>query len=254
MQCASDPLNGELIDVAEYVRRHGQRGAGDDTRPACHCEVCGQVMRPRGELTPNTHAHFAHLRGAAPCPTQSRTGEPYLTLIPADPDPARAPVLKREVLDDWPRMLAWLRFMVPYFSPAELDDALQTATRVRLWEHRHLQAWQVPACLLVTRDFAPRDSLLDYQTRTPRRALYMRYWFASQARNLGDLWIHAPTAFTLVRGSYRPPTGRRFRPGLGDLLKTRGHEITPALAVERESALGAGLADWFEQIRRKHLP
>ena len=211
-------------------------------------------MRPRGELTPNTHAHFAHLRGAAPCPTQSRTGEPYLTLIPADPDPARAPVLKREVLDDWPRMLVWLRFMVPYFSPAELDDALQTATRVRLWEHRHLQAWQVPACLLVTRDFAPRDSLLDYQTRTPRRALYMRYGFASQARNLGDLWIHAPTAFTLVRGSYRPPTGRRFRPGLGDLLKTRGHEITPALAVERESALGAGLAGWFEQIRRKHLP
>lgn len=148
MQCASDPFNGELIDVAEYIRRHGQRGAGDDTRPACHCEVCCQVMRPRGELTPNSHAHFAHLRGAAQCPTQSRTGEPYLALTPVDPDPARA----------------------------------------------------------------------------------------------------------LVRGSYRAPPGRRLRPGLEDLLKTSAHEVTPALAVGREPPIGAGLAEWFEQILRKHLP
>lgn len=254
MQCASDPLNGELIDVAEYIRRHGQRGPGDDTRPACRCEVCCQVMRPRGELTPNTHAHFAHLRGAAQCPTQSRTGEPYLTLTPVDPDPARAPVLKREVLDDWPRILNWLRFMVPYLSPKELDEALQTAARVRLWEHRHLQAWQVPACLLVTRDFAPRDSVLGYKTKAPRRLLYMRYWFASEARNLGDLWIHAPAEFVVVRGSYRAPTGRRLRPGLEDLMKTGTHRVAPELSVERIPELSAALADWFDEILKKHLP
>lgn len=254
MQYATDPHDGDLIDVEEYVLRYGHRGAGEDLRPPCVCEVCKQRMRPRGELTPNTHAHFAHQRGAWPCPTQSPAGRPYLALSPADPDPVHAAILRREFVEDWPRTLGWLRGVLPFFSPVELDRMLTVATRARLWEHRQLQAWQVPSCLLMMCDFHPKDSQLDWGTGRPKRVFYMRYWFAQRARNIGDLWIHAPTQFTVVRGSYRVDAGTRRRPGVNDLVRTVAHEVTPALRLDRVVLFNAGLAEQFAKVLKKHLP
>lgn len=254
MEFAEDPIRGDEINVAEYIRRHGQRGAGEDMREPCRCPACSQVVRPRGELTPNAHQHFAHLRGCKPCPTQARAAEPYLRLTPTDPDPEHAVWLRQAFLEDAERAIEWLRGQVPYFSPDELDEMLASAARVRLWEHRYLQVWQVPLCLLMMRDFPPHTSLFNPQTKRAMRELHFRFWFDPGVRTLDDLWIRKPGSVDLFSGTYRPVAGNGV-PGEEQFIRAKTHRVTPALALERPAKpLSAPLRDWFGRILSKHLP
>jgi hypothetical protein len=181
-----------------------------------------------GDGTPNTVGHFAHQRGSGFCPSKESGAVPYLPLVPVDPDPERGQWLRGAVLQDWPSHVAALQNWATYLGPQDLDEMLTVARHRRLWEYRHLAPWQVPYCLLMTRDFPPATSARGHD-RQPLRALWFRFWFDARVRSIDDLWIQHPSEVQVHRGSYRPPSGRRATPGLQDLLRVRSELIGPGV-------------------------
>lgn len=224
METALDPFRNELIDVAQYVARNGRKTPGTE-RPLAGCPICGQAMTPVGDGTPNTVGHFAHRKGTGFCPTKDAGREPYLSLPPTSPDPERGRWLREVVFAHWQQHLSVLQRWATYLGPRELDEMLMIAGQRRLWEYRHLQPWQVPYCLLMTREFPPWTSALDKDDR-PIRKLWFRFWFDVRVRGIDDLWIHRQGSVVVHRGSYHPPLGRRVLPGLADLARVKTEPIS----------------------------
>ena len=251
METALDPFEPEMVTVAQYVARHGRRMPGV-VRAAARCPVCRQPMTAMGDGTANTVGHFAHRKGAGFCPTREAAQAPYLALPPSFPDPDRGRWLREVVRSQADQHLAVLQQWATYLGPEELDEMLAIAARRRLWEYRHLQPWQVPFCLLMTREFPPWTSARSGAGQ-PIRRLWFRFWFDSGVRGIDDLWIHREGKVHVHRGSYLPPSGRRALPGLADLQRVTSEPISP-LALPGSPLKGtANFLNMLRGIMARHL-
>lgn len=251
METALDPSRDELIDVSEFIARYGRRTQGV-VRPSARCPACLQPLNVVGDSTPNTVGHFAHRKHSQPCHVKEFGQLRYLDLLPTDPDPARGEWLREQVLKhkDW--SLAVLQRWVPYLAWQELHEMLVVARDRRLWEYRHLQPWQVPYCLLMTREFPPRSGARGVDG-SPRRQLWFRFWFDAQIRSFDDLWIRSGHGVSIHRGTYRSPAEAGSLPGPREFVRVRSELLEADAQHVSELRGGSVSLNELRSIMTRHL-
>ncbi len=252
METALDPFRDEPIDVAQFVARYGRKTPGS-VRPSARCPACAQPLNVVGDATPNTVGHFAHRKNSPACHVKEFGQLRYLDLLPTDPDPARGVWLRAEVLQHTDWCLALIQRWVPFLSGEELDESLAHASARKLWEYRHLQPWQVPYCLLMTREWPPWSGLRE-PDGTPRRQLWFRFWFDARVRSIDDLWIRGGHGVSIHRGTYRlPATGPGLLPGPRELLRLRSVLLDVDAQGKSELRGGESSLRELRSIMARHL-
>jgi hypothetical protein len=250
MKVALHPFENTPISVDQYWELFGHRPLlAADSRPRARCPFCPQPLNDVAGKSQHTTGHFAHLPSSAPCPSKEPAGVPYIRLTPTSPDPQRSQWLKAQFFDNWEKYYRKLEDLVPCLALKEFFALITEANRLRIWEYRLLEPWEIPYVFVLMFDFPVTNSRT--KDSKPLRKFWFRFWYDAAISSLDDLWIHRNTEPTLFRASYPQPARRGAIPGSESIVRfypiqrDRGY-----LTVEPEHELPA----WVKQEVGLRLP
>lgn len=217
MRIALHPTKTDQITIDRYWAQFGHRPLlAADTRPRARCPFCSQLLNDVAGRTGHTIGHFAHLPGSAGCPSKEPAGRPYIRLTPLTTDPQWAQWLKSQFLYYWERYYQKLERLIPYLSLQEFLALVAEANRLRIWEYRHLDEWEIPYVFVLMVDFPVANSRM--REGKPQRKYWFRFWYDSSVSCLDDLWIRRVGEPVLYRASYPQPKRSGVVPGMESLI------------------------------------
>ena len=218
MRIALHPTINDPITIDEYWVQFGHRPLlGDDTRKRARCPFCSQILNDVAGRSGHTVGHFAHLRGSGPCPSKAPAGRPYYPLTPVDSDLNRSRLLQGDFFANWERYYRKLENLVPCLSKKGFLALVAEANRLRIWEYRHLEPWEIPYVFVLMVDFPTTNSRL--KDGKPQRVFWFRFWYDASVQSIDDLWIRRDDEPTLFRASFIQPKRRGVTPKYEALVK-----------------------------------
>ena len=222
MRNALHPDLDKNITVSGYIKEFGKNTKIVVER--ARCPVCKQRLTVVAASSPDSLAHFAHLKLSGFCPTKITSAAPYAGLPPRQPSREAALRIRRIFLDDWEKHFSQLNWLVKGLSSDEFIEVIRTANRERIWEYANLEEFQLPYIFATLMDFRPSTS---YKAKDgkPTRHNWFRCWFDASVQRYDDLWIHRETPLMFWRAWYDLPAGRR-KPKIEDLSGSYGSELS----------------------------
>lgn len=218
MKLALHPKNNDPITIEQYWSQFGHRPIlAADTRPRARCPFCPQLLNDVAGRSEHTIGHFAHLPGSEPCPSKEPAGVPYIRLTPEAPDTEWADWLRKQFLHNWERYYRKLEELVPFLALKEFFALITEANRLRVWEYRHLEPWEIPYVFVLMFDFPVVSSRA--KDGKPLRKFWFRFWYDATVTSLDDLWIERSTDPVFYRASYPQPKRRGAVPGPESIVK-----------------------------------
>ncbi|MBI4990283.1 MAG: hypothetical protein HZC23_15820 [Rhodocyclales bacterium] len=250
MRIAKHPTTSAQMTVPDYIKSYGHRPiAGTDLRPHPRCPFCGQGLTIVAGKTDYTTGHFAHFPNSGFCPSKEPAGRPYLRLSPVDPDPAHGDYLRKMFWKYWERIYGRLCDLVPYLSLNEFIALIREANRLRVWEYRHLELWEIPYVFVLLADFPAKTGIK--KNGKPCRIYWFRFWYAPSVKSIDDLWIRPEIEPTLFRASFEQPRRDGTIPGYDKLVKFYPiHQDRDYLANQPEDPIKG----WVRKEVEERLP
>jgi hypothetical protein len=230
MRSALHPDRDENITVPDYIKEFGKHQK--ITTERARCPVCKQRLTIVAASSPDSIAHFAHLKLSGFCPTKIKSAAPYSDLYPQQPSPEAALKIRKLFLINWAKHFNQLDRLVKGLSITEFIDVIRTANRERIWEYANLEEFQLPYIFATLVDFPPSSSYKGKDGKRVRQN-WFRCWFDASVQRYDDLWIHRETPLMFWRAWYDLPAGRR-KPKIEDLSGSYASKLSDAFLFKEE--------------------
>lgn len=216
MREALHPNKNLYITIEDYLQDFGRKPVmGTDRRPRARCPECKQQLNDVAGKSKHSIGHFAHFKSLVHCTKKTSAKIPFVGLTPRNPDTAHGIYLRTKFYEHREWHYSLMNDLVTYLSYQEFFALIKEANRLRIWEYRHLQEWELPYTLVLVNDFPSHTS---YKKQgVPQRKYWVRFWYETSAANLEDLWIRGSNQSKLNRGAYKQPSNPNITPSFSDM-------------------------------------
>lgn len=137
-------INGPLISIGSWLLNHPLGTA--------ICPVCGNIVKPKGELSTEVATHFAHGRGAK-CPTTAKNAKPFEIFKKTPRGSAEdARRLRVYALDHLESIYERCRHLCPGLTWKEFLPLLDLANEYDIWSFKNFVPGYLPYILLCSKD------------------------------------------------------------------------------------------------------
>ncbi len=208
MKNSLDPIRRDLIDVATFALRYGNkldRLGMHNPRPKTQCPFCFHTMHTAGENDGwTTDAIFVHDRGTlshpAPwCVSKLPASWKYEGLTPTHPEWERARWLRNCFMSRWDSHWALIRRTVSLPDIFMFIRLIEFFDKNKIWAHRGLEEHMIPYIMLSLTEFPPVKNAMN------QRNLTIRFRFTGQVRGIDDLWNKSIGVIQIMPAYFKTP-------------------------------------------------